>query len=838
MGKIEESLNGLWKLKGFTELDGESQKAYEPEFPTEDWFSAKVPGVVHTDLMANKVIPDPFRDLNEEAVRWVDDMEWWYRKDYELSSDILEKEIVELMFDGVDTFATIWVNGVKISETCNMFTPYRFNVKQNSKPGRNTIVVRLKPAKKAAEEIQKKHKDLQAKYKFPPRSYLRKAQYSFGWDWGPTLPTVGIWRSVKLVAYDKAKLGYLALLPLKVRDDEATVKLTAEVYSSKKTKVKVKYTMKDTEAEMEKWVEAEAEPGKNDLECTVKINNPKLWWPRNYGPQNLYRLSAELYVGDGLQDKAETKVGIRNIELVQEPDDEGKTFIFRINGKLVFCKGADWIPADSFLPRVTEQQYRKLLELSAEEGMNMLRVWGGGIYEDDFFYDTCNELGIMVWQDFMYACAEYPEEEWFLKEAGKEAEEVLRRLRRHPCIVLWCGNNENQWLGHFYTGRRGGGILSGLKIYDDLLPNLCSKLNPTTPYWPSSPYGGEDPNSASEGDRHNWDVWSEWRDYPDYLMDKGRFISEFGWQSPPTVEHMKEYLSAEYLHPQSRIVEAHEKQVGGLERLYTYLAAHYPVKEDFELFTLYCQLNQGEALKTAVQHWRSRMFRTSGCIIWQLNDCWPVISWSLIDYGLNPKPAYYFVKRAFKPMIVALTVTRSMFPSSPEKPAIHIHVINETNDKLEATLKFHVMDYFGGVLHSEQLTISVPPYTSRQVLEKETDKLPSIDDGILVVTLERDGKTLSEDCRTLLEPKHLKLPKPSIKIKSIKIGKGKFKVQLESNVYTKALWLRLQGTKAQFEDNFFDLLPRSQKNVKVSTEGDPSLEEFNNQLLTKPYPYY
>ncbi len=837
MGKIEVSLNGSWKLKGFTELEGKTQRACEPKFPTEDWFSAKVPGTVHTDLMANNVIPDPFRDLNEETARWVDDVEWWYRKDFELSSDVLEKEIVELAFDGIDTFATVWVNGTEIGETCNMFTPYRFNVKKYIIKGRNTIAVRLKPAKKAAEELQKKHKTLQAKYKFPPRSYLRKAQYSFGWDWGPTLPTAGIWRSVKLVAYDKARLGYIASLPLDVRGSKATVKLTAEIYSPRKSKVKVKFTLKDAEGEVEKEAEAKAKLGRTDVECTVDLKKPKLWWPRGYGPQNLYKLSAELYVGDELQDRAETRVGIRSVDLVQKPDDEGKTFIFRINGRLVFCKGADWIPADSFLPRVTERHYRKLLGLSAEGGMNMLRVWGGGVYEDEIFYDVCNELGIMVWQDFMYACAEYPEEKWFLKEAGREAKEVLKRLRRHPCIVLWCGNNENQWLGPIYTGRRGGGTLSGLKIYDKLLPNLCSNLDPTTPYWPSSPYGGEDPNSASEGDRHNWDVWSEWRDYPDYLMDKGRFISEFGWQSPPTVEHMKEYLSAECLHPQSRAVEAHEKQVGGLERLYTYLAAHYPVKEDFELFTLYCQLNQGEALKTAVQHWRSRMFKTSGCIIWQLNDCWPVISWSLVDYGYNPKPAYYFVKRAFTPIRATLTVIRPVSPSAGRKLVGRVHVINETAEKLDATVRFCAMNYDGAVLRSEQQAISVSPYTSKLIMEREINELPPADDGVITVTLEKDGRIISEDCRTLLEPKHLNLPKPSIKIKSTKVSDGKFEVHLETDVYTKALWLKLRGIKAQFEDNFFDLLPKSPKSIKISTGGNLSLEEFNNRLTAKPYPF-
>ncbi|RLI25695.1 glycoside hydrolase family 2 protein [Candidatus Bathyarchaeota archaeon] len=837
MGKTEISLNGSWRLKGFPKLDGEAQGAYKPEFPVDDWLSARVPGVVHLDLMANDVIPDPFRDSNEKAVRWVDDVEWWYRKDLDLSGDVLEREVVELVFEGLDTFATVWVNGVKVGETCNMFTPYRFDVKDHLRPGRNTVVVRFKPAKKVAEELQEKYRELQEKYWFPPRSYLRKAQYSFGWDWGPTLPTAGIWRGVKLVAYDRARLGYLALIPIEVTENEAEVKLSAEVYSSERANVRVRFSLRNGEEGVEKWVECVVEPGRNDVECTVKVERPKLWWPRGYGPQNLYRLSAELYLEDHLYDKAETKVGIRSVELVQEPDEEGKTFIFRINGKLVFCKGTNWIPADSFLPRVTEHRYRRLLELAAKAEMNMLRVWGGGIYEDDVFYDLCDELGIMVWQDFMYACAEYPEEDWFLKEAEREAEEVLRRLRRHPCIVLWCGNNENQWLGRYYVARRGGGKLSGLKIYDEILPRLCKRLVPTTPYWPSSPYGGADPNSESEGDRHNWEVWSGWQDYHHYLRDRGRFLSEFGWQAPPTLEHFKEYVSVENLSPQSRVVEAHEKQEEGLERLYRFLAAHYPVTDNFELFTLYCQLNQGEALKTAVQHWRSRMFKTSGCLIWQLNDCWPVISWSLIDYGLNPKPAYYFVKRAFKSVIASLMIVRPRSPFAEGKPLARVYVVNETDKELKAFLRFYVMNFYGEILRSEQFNVSVPPYTSQLVLEREIDKLPLIDDGVLAVTLEKEGEVVSEDCRTLLEPKHLKLPRPSIKVEAVKLCERKFEVRLESDVYAKAVWLKLEGVGAEYEDNFFDLLPKRLKTVRVAVEEDLSLEEFRDKLEIRCYPY-
>ena len=829
MSKIEFPLNGFWRLKGFPDLNGEEEGAYKPEYPVEDWLTAKVPGVVHMDLMDNDVIPDPFRGLNEEAVRWVEDVEWWYRREFEVDRSILEKETIEIFFEGIDTFASIWINGEKIGETNNMFTPWRFGIKEFLKEGQNTIAVQIKSAKKIAEELENKYKSKYGVFHsvfYTARPYIRKAQYSFGWDWGPRLPTAGIWRRVKIIAYDKARLGYISALPLKIMGEKAVLKLTAEVYASNKVEVEVKFKIEGYGQKIEKWVKIVAEKGRNDVECEVEVPKPRLWWPRGYGSQNLYSLTAELYVEGKLLDRDEMKIGIRSVELVQEPDEEGKTFIFKINGKPIFCKGANWIPADSFLPRVSKQRYRKLLELAAEAGMNMLRIWGGGIYEDDVFYEICDELGIMIWQDFMYACAEYPEEEWFLEEAEREAEEVVRRLRRHPCIVLWCGNNENQCMCQ--TTWRDRERLLGLPIYDEILPRVCSRLDPTRPYWPSSPYGGVDPNSPSEGDRHNWEVWSEWVDYPAYLRDKGRFISEFGWQAPPSLELLKEYMEPGDLYPQSRSMESHNKQVDGQERLYRFLAAHYPVPEDIKRFTLYCQLNQADALKTSIEYWRTRMFKTSGCIIWQLEDCWPVTSWSLIDYELNPKASYHIVKRIFQQIISPLII---------KDGKVSVYVINETDEELRGNLRFSIMDFYGETYYSEIVPVSTSPYTSRLIIERSLNKLPLSSDRVLSVILERDGDVIYEDVKTVQEPKHLKLPKPNMKIEAIKLDVAKFKVSISSDVYTKAVWMRLDGVRARFNDNFFDILPGGSRIIKVSTEKDMSLSEFKSRLKIEAYPY-
>ena len=545
MANFELSLNGSWKFKGFDEGKGEELGAQRLEYDDGDWLSANVPGTVHLDLLANKVIPDPFKDLNEEKVQWVPQKEWWYRKEINVSPELLEKQVVELVFEGLDTIATVWVNGVKVGKANNMFTPWRFSVGKELCEGRNIIAVSFKPIHKAALELERKYGEkcgsLHAE-NFSARPYVRKAQYSFGWDWGPNLPTAGIWRKTTLICYDKTKLGYLSALPTEVSEDTAKIKVIAVAYAAKTCEVKAKFVMQGFGQRIEKQVSKQIASGQSFLEVEFEISKPHLWWPRGYGKQNLYDVSVELSVDGALVDEAAAKCGVRSVKLLQELDDEGKTFIFVANGLPVFCKGANWIPADSFLPRVTKERYQKLLSAAAEANFNMLRVWGGGIYEDDVFYDLCDKLGIMVWQDFMYACCGYPDNEWFLKEAQREAEEVVLRLRGHACIVVWCGNNEIQW--QCKTAWKEMSTLCGLPIFEKIIPDVLARLDGTRPYRPSTPYSEYEPNSERGGSRHNWVVWSKQVDYPAYLEDKGRFLTEFGWQAPPTLDLLNEYLDS------------------------------------------------------------------------------------------------------------------------------------------------------------------------------------------------------------------------------------------------------------------------------------------------------
>lgn len=829
MANFELVLNGEWKLKGFENGKGIESGAQKLGCDDREWFLGNVPGTVHTDLIDSKVIPDPFKDLNEKKVEWVAQKEWWYRKEFNLSPDFVKKRAIELVFEGLDTFATIWINGVQIGEAHNMFTPWRFNVTKLLQEGINLVAVRFRPVCAVATELQAKfgvkYGSLHAD-NFSARPYVRKAAYSFGWDWGPTLPTAGIWKTVKIVAYEHAKLGSVAFMPVEVSTKKAKVEAVAQVYSLEDFDAKIDFVIEGFGQRIEKEVNTRLVGGQNFVEAEFVLAEPQLWWPKGYGEPNLYIATVQLFIGEDLLDKQSVKCGIRSAGLIQTPDEEGKRFVFKINDLSVFCKGACWIPSDSFLPRTTPERYQKLLNLAAEANFNMLRVWGGGVYEDEIFYELCDKLGLMVWQDFMFANAGYPEDEWFLTEVEREAEEIVHRLRGHACIVVWCGNNEIQW--QYTTLWKDMPRLYGLQIYDKLLPKILERLDGTRPYRQSTPFSDGIINSEHEGNRHNWIVWSQQADYHGYIEDDGRFLTEFGWQAPPSIKLLHEYLDPEDFELDSPAIVAHEKQDNGLRILNKMLTLHYPVPEDLEHFTLYAQLNQADALKTAVTHWRSRMFKTAGCLIWQLNDCWPVFSWSLIDYGLNPKPAYYTVKRACQPIIAPIII---------ENGKVKVYLVNETCNDLGLVLKFEVLMFNGGRLHEQLKHVTSSAYSSFLVLDAALDELPIQQGCILTSTVIGNGSVIFEDSRPLQEPKELKIPFAEIQLQAKKVTPLIFEVTLTSQVYAKAVKLDLGCLKGMFIDNFFDLLPNRPKTIRCMLETDVSLASFEEFLWWQSYPY-
>jgi len=565
--------------------------------------------------------------------------------------------------------------------------------------------------------------------------------------------------------------------------------------------------------------------GVNLVEACMKITAPRLWWPSGYGEQPLYDLTASVRSGRNELDSMRKRFGIRSVKLVQKDDEEGETFIFEINGVPIFCKGANWIPADSFLPRVTREDYEDLLSLAVGANMNMLRIWGGGIYESEDFFELCDEKGIMIWQDFMFACAEYPEEKWFWEKVEKEAEKVVKRLRNHPSIVLWCGNNENQW-GHFggWWGKKKK--FYGETIYDKILPEVCARLDPSRPYWPGSPYGGADPNSEAEGDRHNWNVWSSWQDYSMYQRDKGRFISEFGFQAPPTMDTIESFTEENDRWPQSEVMEHHNKMVEGTERLYRFLAGHFKVPEDFEGYVLLTQINQGEALKTGIEHWRRRKFMTSGALFWQLNDCWPVSSWSVIDYYHRPKPSYYYVKRCFTPLLASLV---------KNKESVDVWVTNDTLEDFRGRVVLKLQTLKGEVVSAAEEKVTVASNSSKMVLsQKLAASVQDSSDQFLVVLLYEGDSLVSQNTLFMKRLIHMKLPDPTLRLETEVTGVDKrtFRITLASPVFAKAVRMRLPSDlgRCSYSDNYFDLLPNVDKTVLLKTQKEASPEQLKTML--------
>ena len=605
----------------------------------------EVPGTVHTDLLSQKLIGDPFYSDNELKLTWIENQTWIYENVFDYPEKFSREFPVYLIFEGIDTVAEIELNDKKIGSVSNMFRLYEFNVTDRLKSKTNTLRILIKPPRKAARKQSKPIRQLPSA-RHRERVFLRKAQYSFGWDWGPAFPTSGIWRPVYICQREKNWIKSVSFDTLSLTNDQATVQVLVKV-RNKKDPNHIKAILEHGGQIFETVKSIQ----KNKVaKIKWKIPKPLLWWPNGMGKAHLLNLTISLLSKDGrVMEHQSREVAIRKIDLVLK-NKAKNTFRFKVNGKSIFVKGANWIPADSFLPRVREEVYDYLLHQAKDAHMNMIRVWGGGIYENDVFYQLCDELGLMVWQDFMFACAAYPQDDKFVDEVKAEITQNVARLRIHPCLALWCGNNENEWI--WYRDNCGKiNKMPGFSLFHKIIPDLLKKIDPGRPYWPTTPFSYEDdPNDVRSGNRHAWDIWGRWVDYTDVVHDHSHFVTEFGFQGPANYHTMNKVIPDKEMQPHSALFEFHNKQEEGAERLTKFLAAHLPLRTDIKSYVYLTQINQGLALKTCLDYWRQNWPETNGSIIWQLNDCWPVSSWSLIDSDNKPKPAYYFVKRSFAPV--------------------------------------------------------------------------------------------------------------------------------------------------------------------------------------------
>ncbi|MEU7474758.1 glycoside hydrolase family 2 protein [Lentzea sp. NPDC042327] len=701
---------------------------------------AAVPGSTHLDLLAAGLIEDPFLDRAEESLRWMHRTEWRYDTEFEASA--VAGERADLVFEGLDTIAAVQLNGVLVGTAANMHRTHRFDVRPFLADGTNELVVTFSSALTRAEEVEGRLGRRDHAYPHP-FNMIRKMACSFGWDWGPDLQTAGIWKPVRLERWHTARLASVRPLVTVDADGTGRVEVHADVEHADPAAPKALRLRVEVNGET---FEANCEGDRGVV--TALVPDAELWWPVGYGEQPRYDVTVSLLGPDGLLDGGQHRVGFRTVTVDVEPDEVGTPFTFVVNGRRVFAKGANWIPDDHFLTRVTRDRLARRVDQAVEANLNMLRVWGGGIYESDDFYDVCDERGVLVWQDFLFACGAYPEEEPLWSEVEAEAREQVARLAGRPSLALWNGNNENQWgFADWGWPEQLGGRTWGLRYYTELLPAVVAELDPTRHYSPGSPHspGERHPNDADHGTRHEWEVWNR-VDYTRYRDHVPRFCSEFGFQGPPTWTTLTHWVHDEPLTSTSPAFLAHQKAEDGNGKLDRGLAPHLPVPEEFADWHWATQLNQARAVAFGIEHFRSWWPRTTGALVWQLNDCWPATSWAAVDSGERRKPLWYALRRAFAPRL--LTV-------QPRDGRSALVVVNDHDEPWSGELRVERQAVGGAVLEKVSLPFAVAARSAAAVELPDSVVVPGDPvREVLVATAdaERVVRPFAEDVDLDLDP--------------------------------------------------------------------------------------
>lgn len=814
---ISQELNSGWQ---FTESG------------TNDWLPATVPGCVHTDLLANDKIEDPFYRLNEHKLQWIDKKDWAYKTTLKADAALLQRDRVALDFKGLDTYADIRINGEQVTSTDNMFREYLVDVKSYLQEGDNELEITFRsPINVGLEKydaypyvVPASGNDLaeigEVEGGKRVSVFTRKAGYHFGWDWGPRLVTSGIWRPVFLKAWNEARISDLQLVQHEVEKEKATFSALVEV-DAEQAKIAT-ITILDDGTELAS-AEFQLPQGTSLNKLNFEIANPKLWWTNGLGEQPLYNITARLDV-DNQTAELSHRIGIRTLELVRDKDDQGTSFYFKLNGVPVFMKGANYIPNDIFPSRVSPEMYKTVVNTAKKSNMNMLRVWGGGIYENDEFYDLCDEAGILVWQDFMFACAMFPGNQEFLDNVKAEAEDNVKRLRNHPSLGMWCGNNEilAAWFGWGWKKEEEAKSQANAdsiyatyqKIFHEILPDAVKKYDSQRFYWASSPSSGTGiPADLKNGDEHYWGVWWAKEPFSTYATHIARFMSEYGFQSFPELKTVKQYATPEDYDILSEVMKSHQRSSIGNETIEYYMLQDYKKPKDFESFLYVNQVLQAEGIKFALEGHRRAMPYCMGSLYWQINDCWPVASWSSTDYYQRWKALQYYVKKGFAPVLV-----------SPyrEDGQFKVAVVNDELRDIQAELKLKMIDFDGNVVWEEANPVTIGQNSAADyygVNEQEFLKGKDSSSEFLVAELYEGDQCLSSNVFYFRPVKDLNLPKPTVE-HEVKAADGGFDIYLKSDKLAKNLFLTIGDEDGFFSDNYFDLLPGETVTVHLKTAID------------------
>lgn len=800
-----------------------------------------VPSVVQTDLYSAGLIPNPYLGQVENSILWISDHPWKYTLHFDVDKDLLQSEFVDLVFEGIDTYADVMLNGQKLVVANNMFRTWTVplhTVKESTVEAvRDTFkeVYPLREIDNVLEVVFPRYDSLQtALYeqsmpRFPERyAVSRKAAYQHGWDWAPKYKNVGIWKPVKLIGYSGARLASANVVTKALVDTKAEMNLLVDLH----TRDDVKEPAEKHTVKLQLFHEGEllqekdfVLTGSRHVELPFTIDFPRLWWPNEMGEQPLYDFEVRLSYKGKQTDERMIRTGIKTFEMVQEPDAKGSSFYFKVNGQPVYAKGANYIPQDNFTTWMDAGTDLDLLQKSKEAHFNMLRIWGGGIYPYDYFYDICDSLGILVWEDFMYAGTMYPYDDDFLNNVTAEAEEQVKRFASHPSLALWCGGNEISE-GYYNWGWQKSlnwseeddlAMKAGYDtLFECILPRAVAACDGTRPYWPSSPSKGWGrPESLTEGDVHYWGVWWGELPYEIYRDKVGRFNSEYGYQSYPDVTTLESLDTTVRLSVGCELIEAHQKHARGTKLIDAFIKKYYPAPKSFEDYVYMSQLSQAYGMEIAIEAHRKAKPYNMGTLFWQLNDSWPVVSWSSIDHNGNKKALQYKLNELYAPVLLSL-----------DQKNAAVFVTSDLHEPLSGTLRTMVKDFAGNVLFDNEMEVIIADFQNvkysiqgfQKFLKKQKQK-----DIYVKLELTSENGLVAERCCYLVYPKDLKLPKAVVNC-VVTEDNGRVLLELSSDVLAKDVQVYPLEGAGSFSDNFYDLEAGQVKKV-VFTPKD-SLHSF------------
>ncbi len=810
------SLNGSWQIDGYKDQQ----------------LAGTVPGCIHTDLLAHDLIPDIHYRDNETKMYWVYEQDWTYSRSFKLSEEEAGSQTVLLRCHGLDTLATVYVNEQEVAKTNNMHRTWDIDIKGAAQVGENSIKIifhNVLPYLKQQHELGYVPAWNIFKEEFWGNSWLRKMHCSFGWDWGPIAPSMGIWRDIEILISDSA---YLDSVYFEQTHSENNVAIDC--------KIPVINAGENLEAEITarldgQVVASQCEDISNDGTGSIKlsINDAQLWWPIDLGEQTLYDIDVTLRTKDGnILDTQHKRLGLRTLELIREDDDAGQSFLFRVNGKDFFAKGANWVPVHNYLPSITREHYDARLTDAADAHMNMLRVWGGGIYEDDNFYDLCDEKGILIWQDFMFACSAYPfHNDELCANIAEEFKDNVKRLQHHASIALWCGNNEleqglvsDEWTNQTMSWKDYS------RVFDGILKDICTEMDPQRPYWPGSPHtpinDRNNGNDERSGDCHLWNVWFGNQPFEAQRNWTCRFMSEFGFQSFPEPKTLRGFTEEHDRNLSSYVMDFHQRSGMGNKTIYKYIMDWFLLPKNLDETLWLSQISQGLCVKYATEHLRRLQPHNMGVVYWQINDIWPCASWASVDYHGRWKALHYMAKQFFAPLLVSILENEKDW-------TFELHISNHHFDNQDIDIVWSITDTSGKILKEARTTKSCAGQASTTIEKIDCSDLQNefeTRDILCWARIEQNGEVINRNFGHICKPKYITLQEPQIETQIEALNDGRIAVTLNSNV--PALWTRLECDEQdiRWSDNFVNIDGSNAVRIESVHPVTGSVDELAKQI--------